>query len=115
MSRTLSPKTSICPALGLSKPTIARSNTDLPVPDPPTTPSSPRNQIAFGAAVAADTPAPAVALAAAVKRRSVFRDRPQQPERDLVVAAVKTVLLIFGSALLATVMIHATRAGWTGQ
>jgi hypothetical protein len=58
--------------------------------------------------------AAAVALAAAVKRRSVFRDRPQQPERDLVVAAVKTVLLIFGSALLATVMIHATRAGSEG-
>ncbi len=53
----------------------------------------------------------AVALAAAVKRRSVFRDRPQPPERDVVVAAVKTVLMILGSALLATVMIQATRSG----
>lgn len=49
----------------------------------------------------------AVAIAAAVKRRSVFRGRPQTPERDVVVLGLKTVLVILGAALLATALLQA--------
>ena len=49
----------------------------------------------------------AVAVAVAVKRRSVFKDRPQAAERDLLIMGVKTVLVIFGAALLATVLLQA--------
>lgn len=48
----------------------------------------------------------ALAVAAAVKRRSVFRDRPQPAERDLLVLGVKTVLVVLGAALLATVVLR---------
>ncbi|MDX2437541.1 MAG: hypothetical protein QNL88_10885 [Acidobacteriota bacterium] len=42
----------------------------------------------------------------AFKRRSVFKDRPQPLERDVLVLAVKTVLVVFGAALLATVLLQ---------
>lgn len=48
----------------------------------------------------------AVAVALAVKRRSVFRDRPEAPERDVLVMGFKTVLLVFGAALLTTVLLQ---------
>ncbi len=51
--------------------------------------------------------AAAVIIAGAIKRRSVFRDRPQVPERDAVVLGLKTVLLVLGAALLATVLLRA--------
>ena len=41
-----SPSTSISPASGVWRPMIERSSTDLPVPDPPTTPRiSPRQTV----------------------------------------------------------------------
>jgi len=49
----------------------------------------------------------AIAVAVVVKRRSVFRDRPETPERDVLVIGVKTVLMVFGAALLATVILQA--------
>jgi hypothetical protein len=49
----------------------------------------------------------AVGVALAVKRRSVFRDRPQAAERDVLVLGLKTVLMVFGAALLATVLLQA--------
>lgn len=49
----------------------------------------------------------AVAVAAAVKRRSVFKDRPETPERDVLVMGLKTVLMVFGAVLLATVLLQA--------
>jgi len=49
----------------------------------------------------------AVAVAVAVKRRSVFKDRPELPERDVLVMGLKTVLIVFGAALLATVLLQA--------
>ncbi|MEE4273874.1 MAG: hypothetical protein V2I67_19510 [Thermoanaerobaculales bacterium] len=49
----------------------------------------------------------AVGVAIAVKRRSVFRGRPEPAESDVLVAGAKTVLMIFGAALLATVLLQA--------
>jgi hypothetical protein len=49
----------------------------------------------------------AVALAVAVKRRSVFRDRPQASESAVVTMALKTVLMILGGALLVMVLLQA--------
>jgi hypothetical protein len=49
----------------------------------------------------------AVAVAAAVKRRSVFKGRPEAPERDVLVMGLKTVLMVSGAALLATVVLQA--------
>ena len=49
----------------------------------------------------------AVAVAVAVKRRSVFKDRPELPERDVLLMGLKTVLIVFGAALLATVLLQA--------
>jgi hypothetical protein len=49
----------------------------------------------------------ALAVAMALKRRSVFRDRPEPVERDVLVLGLKTVLLAFGAALLATVVLQA--------
>lgn len=49
----------------------------------------------------------AVAVAAAVKRRSVFKGRPETPERDVLVMGLKTVLMVFGAVLLATVLLQA--------
>jgi hypothetical protein len=49
----------------------------------------------------------AAAVVVAIKRRSVFRGRPQVPERDVVVLGLKTVLLVLGAALLATVLLRA--------
>ncbi len=49
----------------------------------------------------------AVAVAVAVKRRSVFKDRPELPERDVLIMGLKTVLIVFGAALLATVLLQA--------
>jgi len=42
-----------------------------------------------------------------VKRRSVFKDRPEPPERDVLVMGLKTVLMVFGATLLATVLLQA--------
>lgn len=47
------------------------------------------------------------AVALTVKRRSVFRDRPEPTERDVLVLGLKTVLMVFGAALLATVLLQA--------
>jgi hypothetical protein len=49
----------------------------------------------------------AVAVAVGVKRRSVFKDRPELPERDVLIMGLKTVLIVFGAALLATVLLQA--------
>jgi hypothetical protein len=49
----------------------------------------------------------AIATGVIVKRRSVFRDRPRAPERDLLVMGLKTVLVVFGASLLATVLLQA--------
>jgi hypothetical protein len=51
--------------------------------------------------------ATAVVAALAVKRRSVFRDRPQTREGDVLLLALKTVLIVFGAALLAMVLLQA--------
>jgi hypothetical protein len=55
----------------------------------------------------------AIAVAAAVKRRSVFRHRPEAPEDEVLVMALKTVLVVLGAALLATVMLRAVGEGST--
>ena len=47
------------------------------------------------------------AVALTVKRRSVFKDRPEPTERDVLVLGMKTVLMVFGAALLATVLLQA--------
>jgi hypothetical protein len=47
------------------------------------------------------------AVALSVKRRSVFKDRPEPTERDVLVLGMKTVLMVFGAALLATVLLQA--------
>ena len=48
-----------------------------------------------------------VAVALVVKRRSVFEGRPETPERDVLVMGLKTVLMVFGATLLATVLLQA--------
>jgi hypothetical protein len=48
-----------------------------------------------------------IAVALTVKRRSVFKDRPEPTERDVLVLGLKTVLMVFGAALLATVLLQA--------
>jgi hypothetical protein len=48
-----------------------------------------------------------VGVALAVKRRSVFKDRPEAAERDVLVLGLKTVLMVFGAALLVTVLLQA--------
>ena len=48
----------------------------------------------------------AVAVAVAVKRRSVFKDRPEAAERDVLIMGVKTVLVVLGAVLLATVLLQ---------
>jgi len=49
----------------------------------------------------------AVAVAVAVKRRSVFKNRPEPAERDVLIMGVKTVLVVLGAVLLATVLLRA--------
>ncbi len=49
----------------------------------------------------------ALGVAWIVKRRSVFKERPEPLERDLLVMGLKTVLMVFGAALLATVLLQA--------
>ncbi len=46
-------------------------------------------------------------VALAVKRRSVFINRPQPRERDVLLMGLKTVLIVFGASLLATVLLQA--------
>jgi len=46
-------------------------------------------------------------VALTVKRRSVFKARPEPTERDVLVLGLKTVLMVFGAALLATVLLQA--------
>lgn len=48
-----------------------------------------------------------VAVALVVKRRSVFKDLPEPAEREVLVLGLKTVLMVFGAALLATVLLQA--------
>ncbi|MCP4901511.1 MAG: hypothetical protein GY906_31490 [bacterium] len=48
----------------------------------------------------------AIAVALTVKGRSVFRHQPETPERDVLLMGVKTVLMIFGAVLLATVLLQ---------
>ena len=47
-----------------------------------------------------------VAAAVAIKQRSVFKDRPEASERDLLIMGFKTVLIVFGAVLLATVLLR---------
>lgn len=47
-----------------------------------------------------------VGVALAVKRRSVFKDRPEAPEGDVLIMGLKTVLIVFGAALLAMVLLQ---------
>jgi len=49
----------------------------------------------------------ALGVAVVVKRRSVFRDRPEPCERDVVVMGLKTILIVFGASLLAMVLLQA--------
>ncbi len=49
----------------------------------------------------------AFAAAVALKRRSAFKHRPEPAERDLLVMGLKTVLMVFGAALLSTVLLQA--------
>ena len=48
----------------------------------------------------------AIAAAVAIKRRSVFKDRPQQAERDVLILAFKTLLIVLGAALFAVVLLQ---------
>ena len=48
-----------------------------------------------------------LAVVLAVKRRSIFKDRPKPAERDVLILGLKTVLMVFGAALLATVLLQA--------
>ncbi len=48
-----------------------------------------------------------LAVVLAVKRRSIFKDRPEPAERDVLILGLKTVLMVFGAALLATVLLQA--------
>lgn len=50
--------------------------------------------------------AAALTAAFAIKRRSVFRDRPEPAERDLLILGLRTVLVVLGAALLATVVLR---------
>lgn len=49
----------------------------------------------------------ALVTALVVKQRSVFKDRPEPRERDVVLMGLKTILIVFGAALLATVLLQA--------
>jgi RsiW-degrading membrane proteinase PrsW (M82 family) len=49
----------------------------------------------------------AVAVAVAIKRRSVFKDQPEPDERDVLIMGIKTLLIVFGAALLAMVLLLA--------
>ena len=49
----------------------------------------------------------ALVVALAVKRRSVFKDRPEPREREVLLMGLKTVLVVFGAALLAMVLLQA--------
>jgi len=48
-----------------------------------------------------------VVVALALKRRSFFKDRPEPAEGDILVLGLKTILIVFGAALLATVLLQA--------
>ncbi len=50
--------------------------------------------------------AAAVAVAVAIKRRSVFKEQPEVGERDVLVLGIKTLLMVFGAALLAMVLLQ---------
>jgi hypothetical protein len=49
----------------------------------------------------------ALAVALAVKRRSVFKDRPEPREREVLLMGLKMVLVVFGAALLSMVLLQA--------
>jgi putative flippase GtrA len=46
-------------------------------------------------------------VAFVIKRRSVFRNRPEQRERDVLIMGLRTVLIVFGASLLAMVLLQA--------
>ena len=50
--------------------------------------------------------AAAIGIAVALKRRSVFRGRPQPAESEALVLGVKTVLMVLGAALVAMVLLQ---------
>jgi hypothetical protein len=49
----------------------------------------------------------ALGVAVAVRRRSVFKNRPEPNEGDVLILGLKTVLMVFGAALLVTVLLAA--------
>jgi len=49
----------------------------------------------------------AVVVAFTVKRRSIFRDRPEPRDRDVLLMGLKTVLVVLGATLIATVLLQA--------
>jgi hypothetical protein len=50
----------------------------------------------------------ALAVAVAAKRRSAFKHRPEPSENDVLIMGLKTVLMVFGAALLTTALLQAT-------
>lgn len=54
----------------------------------------------------------AVAVAVALKRRSVFRRRRAQPEREIFLGALKTALMIFGAIVLALAVLMSLTDNW---
>ncbi len=58
-------------------------------------------------AVRAGLAAAACIAAILIKRRSVFRDRPQNTESEVLVQAVKTALMVLGATLLAGAVLMA--------
>ena len=49
----------------------------------------------------------AFVVALVLKQRSVFRNRPEPRDRDVLLMCLKTILIVFGAALLATVLLQA--------
>jgi hypothetical protein len=50
----------------------------------------------------------AVVTAAIVKKRSRFKEGPEPSESDVLVMGLKTILMVFGAALLTTTLLQAT-------
>ncbi len=56
--------------------------------------------------------AAALATAAALKRRSVFRRQSPQPEREVFLGALKTGLMIFGAIVVALALLMSLTDSW---
>ncbi len=56
----------------------------------------------------------AVAATVVLKRKSVFRQRAQPPEREIFLGALKTGLLIFGAIVLALALLMSLTDRWQG-